>query len=101
MENFTIKTKQTQEVEMEVSLPQFFSFSKYRHCKVINDSAIIVVTFYTDKLESITALELWPSIQVEHSRYLSYMLKPNDFREITEEEFNSHLNAAKKLICSL
>lgn len=101
MENFTIKTKQTQEVEMEVTLPKFFSFSKYRHCKVINDSAIMIVTFYTDKIESIISLELWPSIQVEHSRYLSYMLKPNDFQEITEEEFNGYLNDAKKLICSL
>ena len=101
MENFTIKTKQTQDVEMEVSLPKFFSLSKYRHIKMINESALLQVTFYTDKMDSITALELWPSIQVEHSRYLSYILKPGDLTEITEEEFNEHLNAAKKLIYSL
>jgi hypothetical protein len=101
MENYTIKTKQTQDVEMEVSLPKFFSLTKYRHIKMINESALISVIFYTDKMDSITALELWPSIQVEHSRYLSYIMKPDDIQEITEEEFNGYLNAAKKLISSL
>jgi len=62
---------------------------------------MIVVTFYTDKMDSITSLELWPSIKVEHTRYLSWMLKPDNLEEITEQEFEKNLNACKKLISSL
>ncbi len=103
MENLTIKIKQTktQEVETEISLPNFFTLNSYNHYKLLSDSAVIMVNYYTDKLENITALELFPSIRVEHIRYVSYLLKDDNLEEITEEEFNDHLNAAKKLIFSL
>jgi hypothetical protein len=68
---------------------------------MITESAFTIVNYYTDKIENITALELWPSIKVEHIRYLSWVVKGDNLEEITEEEFNSHLNAAKKLIYSL
>lgn len=101
MENLTIKTRQTQEVESDILLPKFFQLNKYHYYKLINNSAMIVVTFYTDKMDSITSLELWPSIKVEHTRYLSWMLKPDNLEEITEQEFEKNLNACKKLISSL
>jgi hypothetical protein len=68
---------------------------------MITESAFTIVNYYTDKIENITALELWPSIKVEHIRYLSWVVKGDNLEEITEEEFNLHLNAAKKLIYSL
>ena len=101
MENLKIKIKQTQEVETEVSIPKYFRINKYWYGKMITESAFTMVNYYTDKIENITALELWPSIKVEHIRYLSYMVKGDNLEEITQEEFESHLNAAKKLIYSL
>jgi hypothetical protein len=101
MENLTIKTRQTQEIESDILLPKFFQLNKYHYYKLINNSAMIVVTFYTDKMDSITSLELWPSIKVEHTRYLSWMLKPDNLEEITEEEFEKNLKDCKKLISSL
>lgn len=101
MENLKIKIKQTQEVETEVSIPKYFCVNKYRYYKLLNDSACMLVDYYTTDIRTMAALELWPSIKVEHIRYVSYMLKEDNFEEITEEQFNEHLNAAKKLICSL
>jgi len=101
VENLTIKTRQTQEIEFDILLPKFFQLNKYHYYKLINNSAMIVVTFYTDKMDSITSLELWPSIKVEHTRYLSWMLKPDNLEEITEEEFEKNLKDCKKLISSL
>ena len=101
MENLKIKITQTQEVESEVSIPKYFCINKYYYYKLLSNSAVLSVTYYTDKLDNIVALELWPFIKVEHIRYVTYILKNDNLEEITEEEFNSHLNAAKKLICSL
>jgi len=101
MENFTIKIKQAQEVEVEISIPKYFTVNKYNYYKFISDSAVIAVTSYTDKVENMAALELWPSVRVEHIRYISYYLKADNLEEITEEEFLSQLNAVKKLIYSL
>ena len=101
MENLKIKIKQTQEVETEISIPKYFKINTFWYGKMITESAFTMVNYYTDKIENIIALELWPSIKVEHIRYLSYMVKGDNLEEITQEEFESHLNAAKKLICSL
>jgi hypothetical protein len=103
MENLTIKIKQTKthEVETEISLPKYFTLNSYCHYKLLSDSAVIMVNYYTSDLKNITALELFPSIRVEHIRYVTYLLKEDNLEEITEEEFNGHLNSAKKLICSL
>ena len=101
MENFKIKITQTQEVESEVSIPKYFCINKYYYYKLLSNSAVLSVTYYTDKLENMVALELWPSIKVEHIRYVTYVLKADNLEEITQEEFESHLNAAKKLILSL
>lgn len=101
MENLKIKIKQTQEVETEVSIPKYFCINKYRYYKLINNSACILVDYYTTDIDTMTSLELWPCIKVEHIRYVSYILKEDNWQEITEQEFNGHLNAAKKLILSL
>ena len=101
MENYTIKTRQSQDVEMEMELPKYFTLNKYHFYKLISDTAMINMAFYTDKIENITALELWPSIKVEHTRYLSWMIKGDNLEEITEEEFEKNLQACKKLISSL
>ena len=101
MENLKLKITQTQEVESEVSIPKYFCINKYYYYKLLSNSAVLSVTYYTDKLENMVALELWPSIKVEHIRYVTYVLKADNLEEITQEEFESHLNAAKKLIYSL
>jgi hypothetical protein len=101
MENISITITRTQEVETEISIPKYFKVNKYWYCKMITESAFTIVNYYTDKIENITALELWPSIKVEHIRYLSWTVKGDNLEEITEEEFKYHLNAAKKLIYSL
>ena len=101
MENLKIKITQTQEVESEVSIPKYFCINKYYYYKLISEKAVLQVTYYTEKIENIVALELWPSIKIEHIRYVSYILKADNMKEITEEVFNGHLNAAKKLIYSL
>lgn len=101
MENLKIKITQTQEVETEVSIPKYFCINKYRYYKLLNHSACILVDYYTTDIETMAALELFPVIKVEHIRYVTYLLKNDNIEEITEEEFNSHLNAAKKLIFSL
>lgn len=101
MENLKIKITQTQEVESEVSIPKYFCINKYYYYKLISEKAVLSVTYYTDRIENIVALELWPSIKVEHIRYVTYVLKADNLEEITQEEFESHLNAAKKLIYSL
>jgi len=59
------------------------------------------VTFYPSSKESILALELFPSIRLENLRYVQYVVKPENYQEITEEEFNQYLNEAKKFILSL
>lgn len=101
MENLKIKITQTQEIETEVSIPKYFCINKYRYYKLLNHSACMLVDYYTTDINTMAALELWPCIKVEHIRYVSYILKEDNLEEITEEEFNKHLNAAKKLICSL
>ena len=101
MENFKIKITQTQEVESEVSIPKYFTINKYYHYKLLSDSAVIAVNYFTDKIENMVALELWPSIKVEHIRYVTYILKADNLEEITEEEFEKNLQACKKLISSL
>lgn len=101
MENLIIKTKQTKEVEVEIQLPKYFTLNSYYHYKLLSDSAVLYVNYYTEKIETLTALELFPSIKVEHIRYINYRIKPEDVEPLTEEEFNAHLNAAKKLIWSL
>ena len=101
MENYIIKTTQTKDVEFDIQLPKYFKLNKYTYYKLINDSAMINFKFYTDKIESIIALELWPYIKVEHTRYLSWLVKEDSVEEITEEEFEENLKACKKLIASL
>jgi hypothetical protein len=103
MKNLTIKIKttKTHEVETEISLPKYFTLNSFCHYKVLSDSAVIMVNYYTSDLKNITALELFPSIRVEHIRYVSYLLKEDNMKEITEKEFETHLNDAKKLIWSL
>lgn len=101
MENLKIKITQTQEVESEVSIPKYFCINKYYYYKLLSNSAVLSVNYFTDKLDNMVALELWPSIKVEHIRYVSYILKADNLEEISEDEFNGHLNAAKKLIYSL
>jgi hypothetical protein len=56
--------------------------------------------YYTDK-KNITALELWPSIQGRTYQICFLYTEEDNMEEITEEEFELHLNAAKKLIWSL
>lgn len=101
MDNLKLKIKHTQEVESEIYLPKYFTLNNYHYYKLLSDSAVVAVNYYTDKLDNMVALELFPSIRVENIRYVSYILKADNIEEITKAEFESHLNAAKKLIYSL
>ena len=64
MENLNMKIKHTQEVESEISIPPYFTLNNYNHYKLLSNSAVIMVNYYTDKLENITSLELFPCIEV-------------------------------------
>lgn len=101
MENVIIKSKQSVEIESEISIPKFFVLSKYYYYKLIDKSTVLVVTNYETGKDSILSLELFPSIKVEHIRYVSWHIKPDNFEEITEEEFNSMYNKTVKLISSI
>jgi hypothetical protein len=101
MENLTIKTLRTVDVESEFTLSTCFTINQYTHYKLIDKNTSLAVTFYPSSKESILSLELFPSIRLENLRYVQYVVKPENYLEITEEEFNKHLNEAKKFILSL
>jgi hypothetical protein len=52
-------------------------------------------------MDTIFALELFPSIRVENIRYVQYIVKENNYEQITEEEFVTNLNECKKFISAL
>lgn len=104
MENLTIKINKTKEVLTELTLPKFFKFKRNYYYKFITDKAYMLVQYYVGDIETIEALELYPSIRIDPTRYLSYQLNENnikDIQEITEEEFNNNLKACKKLMDNL
>jgi hypothetical protein len=101
MENVTIKAKHSVEVESEIAIPKFFVLTKYYYYKLINKNTVLVVTNFETGKDSILSLELFPSIKVEHIRYVSWHIKPDNFEEITEEEFISIYNKTIKLISSI
>lgn len=101
MENVTIKAKHSVEVESEITIPKFFVLTKYYYYKLINKNTVLVVTNFETGKDSILSLELFPSIKVEHIRYVSWHIKPDNFEEITEEQFISIYNKTIKLISSI
>jgi hypothetical protein len=101
MENLTIKTLKSVEVEEDFTLSTYFSIYNYNFYKLLNDKTCLAVTFYPNSKDTIFSLELFPSIRVENIRYVQYMLKPENYKEITEEEFYKNLNEAKHFMLSL
>jgi len=101
MENLTIKTLRSVDVESEFTLSTYFTINQYSHYKLLDKSTCINVTYYPSSKDTILSLELFPSIKVENLRYVQYIVKPENYQEITEQEFNKYLNEAKKLILSL
>jgi hypothetical protein len=59
------------------------------------------VTYYPNSLKNIFALELFPNIRVENIRYVQYLVKAENYQQITEEEFVTNLNECKKFISAL
>jgi hypothetical protein len=59
------------------------------------------VTYYPNSLKNIFALELFPNIRVENIRYVQYLVKAQNYEQITEQEFNQNLNDCKKFISTL
>ena len=102
MENLTIKIKQTQEVLTELTLPKYFTHRRFYHYKMISEKAYMVVVNYAENLETIAALELYPSIRIEPVRNFSWQnIKAEDINEITQQDFESSLNECKKLMDNL
>ena len=101
MENLTIKTLKSVEVEAEFTLSAYFTISKYTYYKLLDKSTCVAVTYYPSRMDNIFALELFPSIRVENIRYVQYIIKEENYQEITEEEFVTNLNECKKFISAL
>jgi len=87
MENVKVLAKHSIEVESEIELPRFFVLDKYYYYKLVNDTTVLKVTNFYTTYDSVLALELYPSIRVEHIRYVSWHLKPTNIEEISEQEF--------------
>ena len=101
MENVKVLAKHSIEVESEIELPRFFVVDKYYYYKLINDTTVLkVINFYSD-YDSVLALELFPSIRVEHIRYVSWHLKPDNIEQITEQEFDIIYKDTIKFISKL
>ena len=101
MENLTIKTIKSEVVEADFTLSTYFSIHNYNFYKLLNDKTCLVVTYYPNSMDTIFSLELFPSIRVENIRYVQYMVKDSNYKEITEAEFNTNLNECKKFISKL
>jgi tRNA A37 threonylcarbamoyladenosine biosynthesis protein TsaE len=101
MENLTVKIKRKVEVDGEITLPTYFTLNKYTHYKLLDQSNVLVVTYYTSDMHSVKALELYSSIKMENIRYLEWMVKEDNFDPLTEKEFNKYFNTCKKLLSSL
>lgn len=99
MENLTIKTKKT--LETDLVIPQYFSRHGYYFYKLIDDKTYLYVCNYNTGRDTMDALELFPRIEVMHIRYLENIIKPEDVKEITQEEFYKNLNQVKHFILSL
>jgi len=101
MENLTIKTVKTVNVESEFTLSTYFKVDDHHYYKLLDQSKCVAVTYYPSKMDTIFALELFPSIRVENIRYVQYIVKENNYEQITEEEFVTNLNECKKFISAL
>jgi hypothetical protein len=101
MENLTIKTLKSVEVQDEFTLSEYFTIHDWSFYKLLDKNTVLAVTYYPNSKNSIFALELFPSIRVENIRYVQYVVKAENYKEITEEEFNINLNECKKFISSL
>jgi hypothetical protein len=101
MENLTIKTLRSVDVESEFTLSAYFTINQYTSYKLLDKNNCIAVTYYPNRKDTIFTLELFPSIRVENIRYVQYSVKADNYQEITEEEFNQNLNDCKKFIATL
>jgi hypothetical protein len=102
MENLTIKTLKEVQVESEFTLSKYFIIHDYSFYKLLDEKTCLAVTYYPNRKDTIFSLELFPSIRVENIRYVQYMVnKPENYKEITEEEFLIKINECKKFISSL
>lgn len=101
MENVTIKTLRSVEVEAEFTLSTYFTINQYTSYKLLDKNTCVAVTYYPNRRDTIFSLELFPSIRVENIRYVQYSVKADNYQEITEEQFNENLNECKKFISTL
>jgi hypothetical protein len=101
MENLTIKTIRSVDIEFEITLSTYFTINQYTSYKLIDKNTCVAVTYYPNRKDTIFSLELFPSIRVENIRYVQYIVKADNYQEITEEEFNTNLNECKKFILGL
>jgi hypothetical protein len=101
MENLTIKTLKSVEVEADFTLSTYFTICKYTSYKLLDEKTCLAVTYYPNRKDTIFSLELFPSIRVENIRYVQYLVKAENYEQITEEEFVTNLNECKKFISGL
>ena len=101
MENLKIKILKSVEVEGEFTLSKYFTIHDWSFYKLLDEKTCLAVTYYPNRKDTIFTLELFPSIRVENIRYVQYLVKDENYKEITEQEFIVYLNACKKFISSL
>jgi len=101
MENLTIKTLRTVDIEAEFTLSTYFKINDYSFYKLLDKTTCLSVTYYPNKKDTIFSLELFPSIRIENIRYVQYIVKEENYEAITEQEFVTNLNECKKFISAL
>jgi hypothetical protein len=101
MENLTIKTLKSVEVESEFTLSTYFAIHDWSFYKLLDEKTCLAVTYYPNNKITIFSLELFPSIRVENIRYVQYVVKPENYKQITEEEFQVNFKECKKFISML
>jgi hypothetical protein len=100
MESIIIQTKNL--VESNITIPPFFSIKgRYSHYKIISPSTYISVTNYEANEQSMENLELYPSVKVDHVRYLDIFVNGKELVEITEEEFKKQYKKCVNKISKL
>lgn len=99
METLTLQTKKL--VNSEIVLPQYFTLKSYQYFKILSPISYLTVTNYETDTESMQNLEVYPSIKVDHVRYLEIFVRDKEVIEITEEEFNKQLKKSYTLISKL
>lgn len=100
MEPITIQTKNL--VESDMTIPPFFTIKgRYAYYKILSPRTYLSITNYDVDNESMENLEVYPSVRVDHVRYLDIFVNGKELVEITEEEFKKQYKKCVTTIAKL